>query len=34
MGMDTYRELMELNRLWAEGRAPWKAWSEAPLRVA
>jgi len=34
MGMDTYRELVELNRLWSEGRPPWKAWHEAPVRVA
>jgi glucose-1-phosphate cytidylyltransferase len=26
MGMDTYREFTELNRLWAEGDAPWKVW--------
>jgi glucose-1-phosphate cytidylyltransferase len=26
--MDTYRELTLLNGLWAEGRAPWKVWSE------
>ncbi len=26
--MDTYRELTLLNRLWAEGQAPWKVWSE------
>ena len=26
MGMDTYREFSELNRLWAEGAAPWKVW--------
>ena len=26
MGMDTYREFTELNRLWAEGDAPWKLW--------
>ena len=28
MGMDTYRELDELNTLWATGRAPWKVWSD------
>jgi glucose-1-phosphate cytidylyltransferase len=27
MGMDTYRELTELNQLWASGEAPWKVWS-------
>jgi glucose-1-phosphate cytidylyltransferase len=27
VGMDTYREFTELNRLWAAGDAPWKAWS-------
>ena len=26
MGMDTYREFAELNRLWASGEAPWKVW--------
>ena len=25
--MDTYRDKEDLNRLWAEGRAPWKLWS-------
>lgn len=24
--MDTYREYLELNRLWESGRAPWKLW--------
>ena len=24
--MDTYREFVELNRLWDEGRPPWKTW--------
>ena len=24
--MDTYQETQHLNRLWAEGRAPWKVW--------
>lgn len=24
--MDTYQEFLLLNRLWAEGRAPWKKW--------
>jgi glucose-1-phosphate cytidylyltransferase len=28
MGMDTYREYLELNRLWEGGRAPWKVWTE------
>ena len=28
MGMDTTRELDELNKLWATGTAPWKVWSE------
>jgi len=28
MGMDTYRELTELNQLWAAGDAPWKVWPE------
>ena len=26
MGMDTYREFAELNRLWESGKAPWKVW--------
>jgi len=26
-GMDTYREYIELNRLWASGAAPWRVWS-------
>jgi glucose-1-phosphate cytidylyltransferase len=28
MGMDTYREFAELNRLWAEDEAPWKVWAD------
>jgi glucose-1-phosphate cytidylyltransferase len=24
--MDTYQEMQYLDRLWTEGRAPWKAW--------
>jgi glucose-1-phosphate cytidylyltransferase len=24
--MDTYQESQHLNRLWAEGQAPWKVW--------
>ena len=24
--MDTYQECQYLNRLWDEGRAPWKTW--------
>jgi glucose-1-phosphate cytidylyltransferase len=28
MGMDTYREYTELNRLWETGRAPWKVWED------
>jgi glucose-1-phosphate cytidylyltransferase len=28
MGMDTYREYLELNRLWATGKAPWRLWDE------
>ena len=24
--MDTYQEFMLLNRMWSEGRAPWKVW--------
>jgi glucose-1-phosphate cytidylyltransferase len=26
LGMDTYRDWEELNRLWLEGTAPWKVW--------
>jgi len=26
MGMDTYREFTELNKLWAGGKAPWRVW--------
>lgn len=26
MGMDTYREYDELNRLWASGSPPWRSW--------
>lgn len=25
-GMDTYREYVELNKLWDEGNAPWRVW--------
>lgn len=27
LGMDTYRDLMNLNDLWASGAAPWKVWA-------
>jgi glucose-1-phosphate cytidylyltransferase len=27
LGMDTYRDLTELNELWSTGEAPWKVWS-------
>jgi glucose-1-phosphate cytidylyltransferase len=26
--MDTYKDAVALNDLWAGGRAPWKVWSE------
>ena len=26
--MDTYREYVELNRMWDQGAAPWKTWQE------
>ncbi len=26
-GMDTYKDYLELNRMWDEGRRPWKVWS-------
>jgi glucose-1-phosphate cytidylyltransferase len=25
--MDTYQEMQHLNKLWAEGKAPWKVWN-------
>jgi glucose-1-phosphate cytidylyltransferase len=25
--MDTYREYLQLNQLWSDGRAPWKVWA-------
>jgi glucose-1-phosphate cytidylyltransferase len=28
MGMDTYREFSELNKLWASGEAPWRVWQK------
>jgi glucose-1-phosphate cytidylyltransferase len=28
MGMDTYRDFMELNKLWESGEAPWKVWAD------
>jgi glucose-1-phosphate cytidylyltransferase len=28
LGMDTYRDLTELNELWASGEAPWKVWKD------
>jgi glucose-1-phosphate cytidylyltransferase len=28
MGMDTYRDLNELNELWQSGEAPWKIWKD------
>ena len=31
MGMDTYRELTELNDLWASGEAAWKVWDSEGL---
>jgi glucose-1-phosphate cytidylyltransferase len=30
LGMDTYRELVQLNEMWASGRAPWKVWEDHP----
>jgi hypothetical protein len=26
--MDTYKDNLEFNQLWADGRAPWKVWPE------
>jgi glucose-1-phosphate cytidylyltransferase len=31
MGMDTYREYMELNQLWQAGEAPWKVWPDGDV---
>jgi glucose-1-phosphate cytidylyltransferase len=28
LGMDTYRDLTELNQLWESGEAPWKVWED------
>jgi glucose-1-phosphate cytidylyltransferase len=28
LGMDTYRDLVELNDLWSSGRARWKVWTD------
>ena len=28
MGMDTYRDYLELNELWAQGNPPWKVWAD------
>ena len=28
LGMDTYREYTLLNQLWADGKAPWKVWTD------
>ncbi len=28
LGMDTHRELTELDRLWQSGKAPWKVWAD------
>jgi glucose-1-phosphate cytidylyltransferase len=28
MGMDTFREYTELNRLWDSGQAPWRVWDK------
>ncbi len=28
MGMDTYREFNELNKLWGTGKAPWRLWEK------
>jgi glucose-1-phosphate cytidylyltransferase len=30
LGMDTYRDLNELNELWSSGEAPWKVWEDEP----
>jgi glucose-1-phosphate cytidylyltransferase len=31
MGMDTYREYLELNRLWQNGEAPWRVWGDGDV---
>ena len=30
--MDTYRDTLLLNEIWASGKAPWKVWDRGPLR--
>jgi glucose-1-phosphate cytidylyltransferase len=30
MGMDTYRDWMDLNQRWDRGEAPWKVWADGP----
>ncbi len=30
--MDTYKDAVELNDLWAAGRAPWRIWDAAPVQ--
>jgi hypothetical protein len=30
--MDTYREYLHLNELWATGKAPWAAWRQGHER--
>jgi hypothetical protein len=29
--MDTYKDAVVLNDLWAAGRAPWRIWDTAPV---
>jgi glucose-1-phosphate cytidylyltransferase len=31
--MDTYKDVVDLNRMWAAGDAPWRTWSDAPPSV-
>jgi hypothetical protein len=31
--MDTYKDAVALNDLWASGRAPWRLWETAPARA-
>jgi hypothetical protein len=31
--MDTYKDAVALNDLWAAGRAPWKVWDATAPRV-
>jgi hypothetical protein len=32
--MDTYKDAVVLNDLWADGRAAWRIWDPAPVDAA